>query len=63
LISTGAQSLDASDQIQVDSDASGRGGVLPDMRVPVTEEIVRAALVEGPDVVLDMALQTLQDKW
>jgi carboxyl-terminal processing protease len=62
LIYTGAQSLDEHDQIQVDSDASGRGGILPDVRVPVTEETVRAAVVEGRDVVLDVALHTLQGK-
>jgi hypothetical protein len=30
------------------------------LQVPVTEETLRAALLEGRDVVLDMALHTLQ---
>jgi carboxyl-terminal processing protease len=62
LIYTGAQSLNEKDQIQVDSDASGQGGILPNVRVPVTEETVRAAVVEGRDVELDVALHTLQGK-
>ncbi len=62
LIYTGVQSLDARHQIQVDSDARGEGGVLPDVRVPLTEETVRAAFVDGRDVVLDVALHTLQGK-
>jgi len=60
LIYTGVQSLDAENQIQVDSDASGHGGVLPDVRVPLTEATVRAAFVEGRDVVLDVAIQMLR---
>jgi carboxyl-terminal processing protease len=60
LICTGVQSLDAENQIQVDSDSSGHGGVLPDVRVPLNEATVRAAFVEGRDVVLDVAIQMLR---
>jgi len=60
LIYTGMQSLDAQHQIQLDSDATGQGGVLPDVRVPLTEATVRAAFVEGRDVVLDLAIQMLR---
>jgi carboxyl-terminal processing protease len=57
---TGMQSLDAQRQIQVDSDASGQGGVTPHTRVALTEATVRAAFFEGRDVVLEAAKQILQ---
>jgi carboxyl-terminal processing protease len=49
------QSLDGRYQIQLDSDASGRGGVPPDHRVPLDEAAFEAAYRQGRDVVLEAA--------
>ncbi|HEV7509429.1 MAG TPA: S41 family peptidase [Thermoanaerobaculia bacterium] len=55
-----APSLDAQGQIQVDSDASGLGGIPPDHRVPLDEAAFNAAYGEGKDVVLETAVQWLK---
>ena len=52
-------SLDVNERIQVDANADGIGGIVPDIRVPLTEETVRAMYAEGKDVVLEMAIATL----
>ncbi|HEY3567163.1 MAG TPA: S41 family peptidase [Thermoanaerobaculia bacterium] len=49
------QSLDGRYQIQLDSDALGRGGVPPDHRVPLDEAAFEAAYRQGRDVVLEAA--------
>jgi carboxyl-terminal processing protease len=54
-------SLDVNETIQVDANADGAGGVVPDVRVPLTEETVRAMYVEGRDVVLEMAIAALDE--
>jgi len=54
------RSLDASGRIQVDSNDRLEGGVLPDVRVPVTEATLYAQFVEGRDVALELAIQTLK---
>jgi carboxyl-terminal processing protease len=54
-------SLDVNERIQIDASADGTGGVIPDIRVPLTEETVRAMYVEGKDVVLEMAIATLDE--
>ena len=48
-----AQSLDAGGTVEVDADAGGRGGVEPDLRVPLTAAIVDRWYVRGEDVVLE----------
>lgn len=53
------QSLDARGQIQLDSDRELRGGVLPDLRVPLTAQTVRAMYGEGLDIVLELAVQAV----
>jgi carboxyl-terminal processing protease len=53
------RSLDADKNIQVDANAEGMGGVVPDVRVPLTEETVYAQFVEGKDVVLEAAVAAL----
>jgi len=53
------RSLDADGEIQVDANADGIGGVVPDIRVPLTEETVHAIYVEGEDVVLKAAVATM----
>jgi carboxyl-terminal processing protease len=55
-------SLDVNERIQIDANADGTGGVIPDMRVPLTEETVYAMVVEGKDVVLEMAIAALEAK-
>lgn len=56
-----ARSLDGRGQIQIDSDAAGRGGVLPDHRVPLDEAAFDAAFVHGRDVVLEAAQRWIRD--
>jgi carboxyl-terminal processing protease len=53
------QSLDARGVVQVDSDAELRGGIEPDVRVPVTLENVNAESNEHRDLVLEQAVRTL----
>jgi carboxyl-terminal processing protease len=48
-----AQSLDADGAIEVDADAGGRGGVEPDLRVPLTAAVVERWYGRGEDVVLE----------
>ena len=55
-------SLDANGVVQVDTDWSREGGVPPDIRVPITEETVRAQFKDGHDVVLETAVRTLTQK-
>lgn len=51
------QSLDARGRIQIDSDRELRGGVVPDIRVPLTAQTVRAMYAEGRDVALELAVR------
>ena len=55
----GGRSLDVNGEVQLDSDADGVGGVLPDVRVPWTPE-TRMALAAGGDPVLDAAIARLE---
>jgi len=48
-----AQSLDAAGAVEVDADARGRGGVEPDLRVPLTAAVVDRWYGRGEDVVLE----------
>lgn len=54
------RSLDEDQNIQVDGNADGIGGVEPDIRVPITEETVYALFVDGVDVVLETAVAALE---
>ena len=56
LIFPQGRSLDGRYQIQLDSDAAGRGGVPPDHRVPLDEAAFDAAFRQGRDVVLEAAV-------
>ncbi len=51
------QSLDGGFHIQLDGDALGRGGALPDHRVPLDEAAFDAAFRRGRDVVLEAAVR------
>jgi carboxyl-terminal processing protease len=52
-----AQSLDGAGVVEVDGDAAGRGGVEPDHRLPLTEEVVDRWFGQGDDVALDEAVR------
>ena len=52
-------SLDENRSIQVDSNASGMGGIAPHLRVPMTEETIARAMA-GEDVQLTYALDELK---
>ncbi len=43
----------------MDGDASGRGGIVPDHRVPLDEAAFEAAYGQGRDVVLEAAVRWL----
>ncbi len=49
------RSLDENGNIQVDADYRGIGGIIPDVKVPVTQESVKAQNVDSKDYVLDFA--------
>lgn len=53
------RSLDAQGNIQVDGNAAGAGGVAPQLRIPLTEETVRALFVERRDLPLEKAVEWL----
>jgi carboxyl-terminal processing protease len=55
-----AQSLDSAFQIQLEGDASGNGGVLPDVRVPLNDATIDA-LHAGHDPVLERAEAVLRE--
>jgi len=52
--------LDQAGSIQLDSNSELQGGVLPGMRVPLTEETLRAINLENRDVLLETAIKSLQ---
>jgi len=52
-------SLDEYGIIQCDSDSTLHGGILPDVRIPKTEESLKAIYVEGRDIVLEAAISIL----
>jgi carboxyl-terminal processing protease len=54
-----AQSLDANFTIQIESDDTGNGGVVPDIRVPRDDAAVDA-LSAGRDIVLERAEAALR---
>jgi carboxyl-terminal processing protease len=56
------QSQDANGRAQLDGDQNLQGGVVPDVRVPLTRETVRAMFVEKEDVVLQYAVDALQSQ-
>jgi carboxyl-terminal processing protease len=54
------QSLDADHRIQLDSDYQLGGGIAPRYQGSLDRGTVRAAFVDGADVVLDHAVQFLR---
>jgi carboxyl-terminal processing protease len=56
------QSRGADHRVQLDSDYTLQGGVVPDVRVPLTRDTVRAMFVDGEDVVLQYAMEALREE-
>lgn len=56
----GGQSVDEHGIVLLDADWRLDGGVVPDIRVPLTMETARAQFRDGRDVVLETAVRTLQ---
>lgn len=54
------QSQDAEGRTQLDGDQNLEGGVVPDVRVPLTRETVHAMFVDKEDVVLAYAVEALR---
>jgi carboxyl-terminal processing protease len=57
-----AQSVGQDWRIQVDSDHTGKGGVEPDVRVPLNEATLRGQFQEGKDMVLERAKEWLGER-
>ncbi len=55
------RSLDKHGIVQLDGDADGNGGVIPDIRVPLTAETVYAEFAEGRDTELEFVIETFQN--
>ncbi|QMV40129.1 S41 family peptidase [Cohnella cholangitidis] len=53
------RSLDEKGRIQGDSDGSGIGGAIPDIRIPLNEDTFRERYLEGRDVELQSAIEAL----
>jgi carboxyl-terminal processing protease len=62
LLYPAGQSQDANHIVQLDSDHDLQGGVVPDLRVPLTRDTVYAMYVEGEDVVLQYAIEGLEEQ-
>jgi carboxyl-terminal processing protease len=56
---TNGRSLDRDHNIQIDSDANLNGGVHPDIRVPLNQQTMHQAFVEGKDVELLYVIEHL----
>ena len=56
-----AQSLDAEGAVEVDGDARSRGGVEPDLRVPLTAAVVERWCGRGEDVVLEEGVRFVRE--
>ncbi len=56
------RSLDENMEIQVDTDWTGKGGIEPDIRVPMTYENVRAQYKDGEDIILNAAVDYLNSR-
>jgi carboxyl-terminal processing protease len=54
------RSIDEHGQVQVDSDWRMEGGIVPDVRVPLTLDNVRAQFMGGHDVALDTAIRMMK---
>ena len=54
------RSLDADGRIQLESNAQGQGGLQPDIRIPLTEDNIRALYKDNQDVLLQEALNFLK---
>lgn len=52
-------SLDQNFTIQLDSDSTFTGGVIPDIRVPVNDSVINELYIEGTDVELNYAIREL----
>ncbi|HEV3459318.1 MAG TPA: S41 family peptidase [Thermoanaerobaculia bacterium] len=52
-----AQSLDGDGRVEVDGDATGRGGVEPDVRLPLSAAVADRLYRRGEDVVLDAGVR------
>jgi carboxyl-terminal processing protease len=53
------RSLDENYNIQLDSDSTKKGGVIPDIRIPLTVENMNAIYIDSVDVELDSAIAYL----
>ncbi|MCP4349000.1 MAG: peptidase S41, partial [Desulfobacterales bacterium] len=56
------QSLDENKVVQIDGDAEGNGGVIPDIRVPLTDQTVYEKFAEGRDAELEFVIEWLHSQ-
>lgn len=55
------QSRNENHIIQIDGDADGNGGVMPDTRVPLNMDILHAMVVENRDIELEFAIERMKN--
>jgi len=53
------QSLDKNFNIQIDSDSSMTGGVIPDIRVPINDTVIDQLFINGIDVEVNYAIKIM----
>jgi carboxyl-terminal processing protease len=53
------RSLDENENIQIEGDKNGVGGIVPDIRVPLNYETIYKAFIQGLDVELEFAIEEL----
>lgn len=54
--------VDGFHRTQLEGDRNLQGGVVPDIRVPLIKETVYAMFVKGEDIVLERAIEALQER-
>jgi carboxyl-terminal processing protease len=55
------RSLDIDNKIQVDSDSNMVGGIIPEIRPPLTDETINKMFLQGIDIELEYAIQELDN--
>jgi carboxyl-terminal processing protease len=58
--SADGRSLNNKKVIQDDSDYTGQGGVIPDIKIPLNEDTFKAMYLNGQDVELNYAIDALK---
>lgn len=55
-----ARSLDKDGNIQIEGNAQGDGGIAPSIKIPINAENIQKIFVDGKDIVLEKAIESLK---